>query len=56
MHHLTDAHYMTGAAGVLTQDDFFCRLAGSVTPTGIANVNWVGCINVIKISFEHHAI
>ena len=31
------------------QNDFFCRLAGPVAPTGKAIVHWIGCINAIKI-------
>ena len=30
------------------QNDFFCRLAGPVAPTGKAIVHWIGCINAIK--------
>ena len=32
------------------QNDFFCRLAGPVAPTGKAIVHWIGCINAIKLS------
>ena len=31
------------------QNDFFCRLAGPVAPTGKAIVHWIGCINAIKV-------
>ena len=33
------------------QNDFFCRLAGPVAPTGKAIVHWIGCINAIKMVF-----
>ena len=33
------------------QNDFFCRLAGPVAPTGKAIVHWIGCINAIKLCF-----
>ena len=36
----------------ITQDGFFCHLAGLVASTGIAIVHWVGCINSIKTIFQ----
>ena len=39
----------------LIQNDFFCRLAGPVAPTGKAIVHWIGCINAIKLTFVYTA-
>ena len=58
MHHLENAHSMTGPAGsiYIIQDVFFWRLAGPVTPTGKAIVHWIGCINAVKLVFQLHYI
>ena len=38
------------------QNDFFCRLAGPVAPTGKAIVHWIGCINAIKNIFYENIV
>ena len=51
MCHLANALYKTRACSWITQDNFFCCLAGPVAPTGNlkAIVHWVRSINAIKV-------
>ena len=45
-------HTIRPVLPVVTQDSFFCHLAGPVEPTSVAIVHWVGCINAIKLWFQ----
>ena len=53
MQKLASTQYVTGPAGGNT-GQLFCHLMGRCAPTGLANVNRVGCINTIKRYLFHH--
>ena len=45
-------NYFSRLWGTGISDAIFCRLADRSTPTGLATVHWIGCINAIKLQIS----